>query len=112
MNYFDIKLLCYQTPLLKNAPQIFQRKMDKILSDYSTFIIVHIYDILICFENEKDHEKPLNTFITLCKEHGIVLSNKKVDLKKKEIQFLGMVIDSKGIRLQSYIYEKIKDFPD
>ena len=57
---------------LKNA-QVFQRKMDKIFSDYSAFIIVHIDDMLICFDNEKDHENHLNIFITLNKEHGIVL---------------------------------------
>ena len=59
--------------------------MDKIFSDYSTIIIVYIDDMLICSENEKDHEKHLNTFITLSKKHGIVLSDKKVDIKKKEI---------------------------
>ena len=47
--------------------------MDKILFDYSSFIIVYIDDMLICSDNEKDHEKHLNIFITLCKEHGIVL---------------------------------------
>ena len=58
---------------IKNAPQVLQRKMDKILSDYSYFIIVYIDDMLICFDNEKDHEKHLNIFITPCKEHDIVL---------------------------------------
>ena len=96
---------------LKNAPQVFQRKMDKIFSDYSSFIIVYIDDMLICSDNEKDHEKHLD-IITLCKEHGIILSEKKVEIKKKEIEFLGMIIDSKGIKLQSHIAEKIKDFPD
>ena len=32
---------------LKNTPQIFQRKIDKILSNYSYFIIVYIDDILM-----------------------------------------------------------------
>ena len=59
---------------LKNASQIFQRKMDKILFEYSKFIIVYIDDILICFDNEKDHEKYLNIFITLFKEQDIALS--------------------------------------
>ena len=58
--------------------------MDKILSDYSNFIIVYIDDILICSSNKKDHENHLNTFITLCKEYGIVISEKKVDIKKKK----------------------------
>ena len=70
---------------LKNAPQVFQRKMDKIFSDYSSFIIVYIDDMLICSDNEKYHEKHLDIFITLCKEHGIILSEKKVEIKKREI---------------------------
>ena len=57
--------------------------MDKTLSDYSSFIIVYIDDMLICSDNEKDHAKHLNIFITLSKEHGIVLSEKKVKIKKK-----------------------------
>ena len=68
--------------------------------------------MLICSDNEKYHEKHLNVFITLCKEHCIVLSEKKVEIKKKEIKFLGMIIDSKGIKLQSHIAKKIKDFID
>ena len=72
--------------------------MDKILSDYSSFLIVYIDDMLICSVNEKDHEKHLNIFIILCKEHDIVLSKKKVEIKKKEIEFLGMIIDSKSIK--------------
>ena len=65
----------------------FSKKMDKILSDYSDFIIVYIDDMLICYNNEKYHEKHLNTFITLCKEYGIVLSENKIDIKKKEKSF-------------------------
>ena len=83
--------------------------MDEILFEYSTFIIVYTNDILVCYKNEKDHE---DIFITLCIKHGIILSNKKVDIKRKEIEFLGMIIDSKGIGLQSHISEKIKDFLD
>ena len=85
---------------IKKCSSNFQRKMYEILSNYSALIIVYIDDILICSDNEKDHEKYLNTFITLCKEHDIVLSEKKVEIKRKEIEFLGMIIDSKGIKLQ------------
>ena len=70
---------------LKNAPQILQRKMNKIFSNYLDFIIIYVDDMLICSDNEKDHEKHLNIFITLCKEHDIVFSAKKVDIKKKKI---------------------------
>ena len=73
--------------------------MDKIFYDYSSFIIVYIDDMLVCYDNEKNHEKHLNIFITLCKEHDIVLLEKKLEIKKKEIEFLGMIIDSKCIKL-------------
>ena len=45
-------------------------------------MIIHL---LIYSDNEKDHKKHLNIFITLCKEHSIVFSEKKVEIKKKEI---------------------------
>ena len=98
---------------LKNAPQIFQRKMDKILSDYLYFIIVYIDDMLIYSDNEKYNENHLNIFISHCKKHSIILSENKVDIKKKKkIEFLGMIIDSESIKLQSHIAKKIKYFPD
>ena len=79
---------------LKSAPQIFQRKMDKIFFEYSNFIIVYSDDILICSENEEDHEKHLDVFITLCKTHSIILIDRKVYIKKKKIEFLGMIINT------------------
>ena len=123
MDNYSIPIIAFSTPRghyewivmsfgLKNALQVVKRKMHKIFSDYSYFIIVYIDDVLICSDNEKNYEKHLNIFITLCKEHGIVLSEKKVEIKKKEIEFLGMIIDSKNIKLQSHIAEKIKDFLD
>ena len=80
--------------------------MNKIFSKYSNFIIVYIDDIFLCSENKDDHEKHLDIFITLCKVNGIILFDKKVDIKKKEIEFLGMIIDTKGIRLQPHIAKK------
>ena len=53
-----------------------KEKLIKYSLIISAFIIVYIDDILICSNNEKDHEKHLNIFITLCKEHDIVLLEK------------------------------------
>ncbi|KAJ9556228.1 LOW QUALITY PROTEIN: hypothetical protein OSB04_010842 [Centaurea solstitialis] len=73
---------------LKNAPQIFQRKMDK------------------------SHLKHLDIFIELCIKNGLALSEKKTKLIQEQIDLLGMKIDGKGIELQSHILEKINSFPD
>jgi len=96
---------------LKNAPQIFQRKMDIIFRNYD-FIFVYIDDILILSNDVNSHLKHLDTFADLCIKHGLALSKKKTSLIKENIEFLGMKIDGKGIELQSHILEKISAFPN
>ena len=61
---------------LKNAPQIFQRKMDNIFREYN-FIHVYVDDMLISSKTKEQHLKHLDTFVDLCKTHGIGLSKKK-----------------------------------
>lgn len=96
---------------LKNAPQIFQRKMDIIFKDYD-FIFVYIDDILILSDDISSHLKHLDIFVDLCIKNGLALSEKKTNLLQKEIEFLGMKLDGNGIELQNHILEKISSFPD
>ena len=93
---------------LKNAPQIYQRKMDKIFKDYP-FLYVHVDDILIASDSIEEH---LNAFSDLCLKHGIGLSEKKAKIGLKEIEFLGLEINGEGIKMQPHILEKIQAFPD
>ena len=96
---------------LKNAPQIFQRKMDNIFRDYD-FIHVYVDDMLISSQSQEQHLKHLDIFIDLCKTNGIGLSKKKSIIGEQKIEFLGLMIDSEGIELQNHILENIKDFPE
>ena len=83
---------------LKNAPQIFQRKMDNIFRDYD-FIHVYVDDMLISSPTKEQLLDHLNTFINLCQTHGIGLSKKKSIIGEQKIDFLGLLIDSEGIEL-------------
>ena len=96
---------------LKNTPQIFQSRMDKIFKDYK-YIIVYVDDILIASETLEDHRKHLKEFVNVCIREGIVLSERKAVIEDKKIEFLGMIMDRQGIRLQSHIGRKISEFPD
>ena len=96
---------------LKNAPQIYQRRMDEVFRTYN-FLIVYVDDILVCSRTYEDHLKHLRIFATLCSKEGIILSQKKAEIAKNEIEFLGMIINSDGIKLQPHISEKIILFPD
>jgi hypothetical protein len=90
---------------LKNAPQIFQRKMDNIFKNFD-FIFVYVYDVLVLSNNLNEHLKFLNVFADLCLEHGLALSEKKAKMLQNEIEFLGMEIDGQGIKLTTKSYTR------
>ena len=97
---------------LKNAPQICQRRMDSIFNEYSDFCLVYVYDILIFSSNIADHTMHLMKIIKKSRDHGLILSAKKAEIIKEEIEFLGLKIDPQGIEMQPHVCEKIINFPD
>ncbi|ATV81254.1 polyprotein [Grapevine badnavirus 1] len=97
---------------LKNAPAVFQRKMDHCFKGTEDFIAVYIDDILVFSENEQDHARHLKIMLQICKENGLVLSPTKMKIAVQEIEFLGAVIGNRKIRLQPHIISKIASFKD
>ncbi|GKA85547.1 ORFIII-like polyprotein [Tanacetum coccineum] len=65
---------------LKNAPAVFQLKMDKCFKGTESFIAVYIDDILVFSKNEKDHAKHLGRMLKICEVNGLVLSPTKMKI--------------------------------
>ncbi|KAJ4755548.1 polyprotein [Rhynchospora pubera] len=97
---------------LKNAPAIFQRKMDDCFRGTENFIAVYIDDILVFSENEEQHAKHLEAMLTICEKWGLVLSPTKMKIAVQEIEFLGAVIGNRKIKLQPHIIKKIISFDE
>ena len=97
---------------LKNAPAIFQRKMDNCFRGTEAFIAVYIDDILIFSQNEKEHKEHLETMLAICEKNGLVLSPTKMKIAVPEIEFLGAIIGNQKIKLQSHIIKRIVDFQE
>ncbi|KAJ3685689.1 hypothetical protein LUZ61_014853 [Rhynchospora tenuis] len=97
---------------LKNAPAIFQRKMDNCFRGMEEFIAVYIDDILVFSENEGQHAKHLQKMLEICEKWGLVLSPTKMKIAVQEIEFLGAVIGNRKIRLQPHIIKKIISFDE
>ena len=96
---------------LKNAPQIFQRMMDRIFGKYS-FIHVYIDDILVFSKTFQEHIKHLELFFEELINNGLIVSRKKIKLFKKKIEFLGLELENGQVKLQEHIVQKINNFPD
>ncbi|AAA03171.1 polyprotein [Cacao swollen shoot Togo B virus] len=92
---------------LKNAPAVFQRKMDQCFKGTEEFIAVYIDDILVFSENMAEHTKHIGIMLKICQENGLVLSPSKICLAQREIEFLGTVISQGQMKLQAHVIKKI-----
>lgn len=97
---------------LKNALQIFQRRMDEVIKHISHFCIVYIDDLLIHSNDINEHIGHLEKFCYIMKKHGITLSQKKAEIAKTEIEFLRLFIKGGELQLQSHIGEKLQEFSE
>nr|QJC63475.1 polyprotein [Cacao swollen shoot virus] len=97
---------------LKNAPAVFQRKMDQCFKGTEKFIAVYIDDILVFSDNMQEHLKHVHTMLQICQKHGLVLSPTKMSLAQEEMEFLGTVISHGKMKLQQHVIKKILDKSD
>ena len=88
---------------LKNAPSIFQRKIDDIFKESDSFVVVYIDDILVFSKNKKKHIGHLQIILKKFEEHGIIISKSKMQLFQQTIEFLGVIIGNGKIILQPHI---------
>ena len=89
---------------LANAPSTFQRYMNSILKDVSSFAKVFIDDILIHSTDCESHDKHLRMVLEKLAEHKMYVKKSKIMLYRKSCKFLGHTLTPDGIKPQ---YSKI-----
>nr|AOV63232.1 polyprotein [Sugarcane bacilliform virus] len=97
---------------LKNAPAVFQRKMDNCFRGTEEFIAIYIDDILVFSETVQQHKEHLKKFMEICEKNGLVLSPTKMKIGTRQVDFLGATIGNSKIKLQPHIIQKIIDMKD
>nr|GEU86592.1 putative reverse transcriptase domain-containing protein [Tanacetum cinerariifolium] len=96
---------------LTNAPTVFMDLMNRVCKHYlDKFIIFFIDDILIYSKDEKEHEEHLKEILELLKEEKLYAKFSKCEFWIPKVQFLGHVIDSRGIHVDPAKIESIKDW--
>ena len=84
---------------LKNAPQIFQRRMDNIFKDLNHCYLVYIDDILVFSKTIEHHKENVLAVTQRYIDHGIILGKNKCIYAEQEIEFLGLEIKAGQIIL-------------
>ncbi|UYV78472.1 hypothetical protein LAZ67_16001606 [Cordylochernes scorpioides] len=95
---------------LKNTSQTFQRFMDEVTKGLD-FVFVYIDDVLIASKNENDHIQHLHIIFKRLSDHGLTINISKSVFGKPSLEFLGHIIDNKGIKPLPEKIRIVKDFP-
>ena len=84
---------------LANAPAVFQRTMDKILSGLVGYcVFVYLDDIVVYSRNMEDHEHHLQLVFDRLRDAGLRLKPTKCAFGLEEVKLLGYIVGTQGIR--------------
>ncbi|GJV35871.1 putative reverse transcriptase domain-containing protein [Tanacetum coccineum] len=96
---------------LTNTPAAFMDLINRACKPYlDKFVIVFIDDILIYSKDEKEHKEHLKAILELLKKEQLYAKFSKCEFWIPKVQFLGHVIDSRGIHVDPAKIEFIKDW--
>ena len=96
---------------LTNAPAVFMDLMNRVCRPYlDQFVIVFIDDILIYSKSKSDHESHLCLILELLRKEQLYAKFSKCEFWLNEVQFLGHVVNDKGIHVDPTKIEAVKSW--
>jgi len=92
---------------LTNSPATFQAMMNELLRNLINTgkVVVFIDDVIVGTEMEEGHEELVAEVIKRLEENDLYVKPEKCKWKVKEVEFLGVVIGPKRIKMEK---EKVK----
>jgi len=92
---------------LINSPATFQTMMNELLRDLTNTgkVAVFIDDVIIGTETEEGHDELVVEVIKRLEENDLYVKPEKCKWKVREVDFLGVVIEPEGIKMEN---EKVK----
>lgn len=82
---------------ISSAPEHFQRRMSQILAGLEGVVCL-IDDVLIFGKDKTEHDERLHQALTRIEKAGVTLNPNKCEFEKKQLKFLGHVVDKDGIK--------------
>ena len=95
---------------LSNAPLTFVRLMHQILGNMKN-VFVYLDDIIILSRDTEEHFQILDKVLSRLEKDGLKIKLCKCQFLKRQLDFLGHVIGSNGVKMQDKKIETILNYP-
>ncbi|KAL1448524.1 hypothetical protein WDU94_006581 [Cyamophila willieti] len=97
---------------LKNSPSTFQRVMDNVLRGLvNECCLVYLDDIIIFGPSLSDHIQNLRKVFDRLRKFNLKIQLDKSEFLRKEVEYLGHVVTTEGVRPNPVKIEAIRQYP-
>jgi len=98
---------------LINSPATFQAMMNELLRDLVNTgkVAVFIDDVMIATESEKGHDELVAEVVKILEENDLYVKPEKCKWKVREVEFLGVVIEPEGIKMEKGKVKGVLEWP-
>lgn len=97
---------------LTNAPATFMHLMHQVFRPLlDKFVLVFLDDILIYSRSTEEHERNVREVMELLRKHKLYAKASKCELFKTKVEFLGHMVDEKGIHMMEDKVRAMQEWP-
>ena len=97
---------------LTNAPGIFQGFIQDVLRDLLDVVcVVYIDDILIFSRSQEEHDEHVKLVLDRLRSAGLFANAKKCSFDQSEVEYLGFLLGTQGIKMNPHKLDTIADWP-
>ena len=99
-----------------SAPEVFQHRMHQLIEGLHGVEVVANDFVEVGFGDTEekasvDHDQNVDAFLQQCEERGLKLNPEKVQLRKKEVPFIGHVATGQGLCADPAKVQAIREMP-
>ncbi|MCP4060038.1 MAG: RNA-directed DNA polymerase, partial [Pseudoalteromonas sp.] len=94
------------------SAQLFQRLMNTVLKGLTDRVFVYLDDILIATDTFEQYLETLETVFQRFQEAGLMLRPEKCEFLKKELLYLGNILNKDGLLPDPDNVKAVREFPE